>query len=85
LGAFFVALNRGKRSIAADITKPAGRDLLLRLARNADVFLENFRGGKIAALGLGESQIRAQNPRIIYASLSAYGARGPMPSPASTR
>ena len=76
-GAFFVAVNRGKRSIAADITKPAGRDLVLRLARNADVFLENFRGGKIAALGLDESRVRAENPRIIYASLSAYGTRGP--------
>lgn len=76
-GAFFVAVNRGKRSIAADITQPAGRDLVLRLARGADVFLENFRGGKIAALGLDETQVRAQNPRIIYASLSAYGSRGP--------
>jgi crotonobetainyl-CoA:carnitine CoA-transferase CaiB-like acyl-CoA transferase len=76
-GAFFIAVNRGKRSIAADITKPAGRELVLRLARSADVFLENFRGGKIAALGLDEPAVRAQNPRVIYASLSAYGARGP--------
>ena len=76
-GAFFVAVNRGKRSIAVDITKPAGRDLVLRLAAKADVFLENFRGGKIAALGLDETQIRAQNTNIIYASLSAYGPRGP--------
>lgn len=76
-GAFFVAINRGKRSIAVDITKPAGRDLVLRLASTADVFLENFRGGKIAALGLDEQVLRAQNPRIIYGSLTAYGARGP--------
>ena len=76
-GAYFVAVNRGKRSIAADITKPAGRDLALRLAQNADVFLENFRGGKIAALGLDEPRVREHNPNIIYASLSAYGTRGP--------
>jgi len=76
-GAFFVPINRGKRSLAADISKPAGRDVVLRLASNADVFIENFRGGKMASLGLDEAVLRAQNPRIIYASLSAYGTRGP--------
>ena len=76
-GAFFVPLNRGKRSIAVDIAKPAGRDLILRLAGTSDVFIENFRGGKMAALGLDEHAVRAQNPRIIYSSLSAYGGRGP--------
>jgi crotonobetainyl-CoA:carnitine CoA-transferase CaiB-like acyl-CoA transferase len=76
-GAFFVPINRGKRSIAADIGKPAGRDLVLRLARESDVFIENFRGGKMAALGLDEPAVRAVNPRIVYASLSAYGTRGP--------
>ncbi len=76
-GAYFVPINRGKRSITIDVTKPAGRDVVLRLARSADVFIENFRGGKAAALGLDEASIRAQKPDIIYASLSAYGARGP--------
>ncbi|HUA21364.1 MAG TPA: CoA transferase [Bryobacteraceae bacterium] len=76
-GAFFVPLNRGKRSIAIDVTKPAGRDIILRLASTCDVFVENFRGGKAAALGLDESAIRARKPDIIYASLTAYGARGP--------
>ncbi len=76
-GAYFVALNRGKRSIAIDITKPQGRHLVLKLATRCDVFLENFRGGKAAALGLDEPAIREANPDIIYASLSAYGARGP--------
>lgn len=76
-GAFFVPLNRGKRSITVDITKPAGRDLILRLARTSDVFIENFRAGKMEALGLDESAVRAQNPNIIYSSLSAYGSRGP--------
>ena len=76
-GAYFVVLNRGKRSIAVDITKPQGRDLVLKLASRCDVFLENFRGGKAAALGLDEAAVRAHKPDIIYASLSAYGPRGP--------
>jgi crotonobetainyl-CoA:carnitine CoA-transferase CaiB-like acyl-CoA transferase len=76
-GAFFVSLNRGKRSIAVDITKPAGREIVLRLAASCDVFMENFRGGKAAGLGLDEPVIRARKPDIVYASLTAYGPRGP--------
>ncbi|HTB20440.1 MAG TPA: CoA transferase [Bryobacteraceae bacterium] len=76
-GAYFVALNRGKRSIALDLAKPEGRAAVLRLASTCDVFLENFRGGKAAALGLDEAAIRARKPDIIYASLSAYGPSGP--------
>jgi crotonobetainyl-CoA:carnitine CoA-transferase CaiB-like acyl-CoA transferase len=76
-GAYFVALNRGKRSIALDIRKPAGREAVLRVAATADVFLENFRGGKAVQLGLDEASVRARKPDIIYASLSAYGAGGP--------
>jgi crotonobetainyl-CoA:carnitine CoA-transferase CaiB-like acyl-CoA transferase len=73
----FVPLNRGKRSLAVDITKPEGRDLILRLASTTDVLIENFRSGKMAALGLGEEVIRKQNPKIIYASLTAFGNQGP--------
>ncbi len=76
-GAYFVPINRGKRSIAIDITKPAGREIVFRLAEGSEVFIENFRGGKAAALGLDEAAIRARKPDIIYASLSAYGQRGP--------
>ena len=76
-GAYFVALNGGKRSLALDITQPAGRDAVLRLAAGCDVFLENFRGGKAVALGLDEPAVRARKPDIIYASISAYGPRGP--------
>jgi crotonobetainyl-CoA:carnitine CoA-transferase CaiB-like acyl-CoA transferase len=76
-GAYFVPINRGKRSIAIDITKPAGREIVFRLAESSEVFIENFRGGKAAALGLDEAAIRARKPDIIYASLSAYGQRGP--------
>ena len=76
-GAYFTALNRGKRSIALDIRQPAGREAVLRLASTCDVFLENFRGGKAAQFGLDETAVRARKPDIIYASLSAYGPSGP--------
>jgi len=76
-GAYFVPINRGKRSIALDIRKPAGREAVLRLAQTCDVFVENFRGGKAAKLGLDESVVRARKPDIVYASLSAYGPVGP--------
>jgi len=76
-GAYFTALNRGKRSIALDIRQPAGRETVLRIASTCDVFLENFRGGKAAQFGLDETAVRARRPEIIYASLSAYGPSGP--------
>jgi crotonobetainyl-CoA:carnitine CoA-transferase CaiB-like acyl-CoA transferase len=76
-GAYFTALNRGKRSIALDIRQAAGREAVLRIASTCDVFLENFRGGKAAQFGLDETAVRARKPEIIYASLSAYGPSGP--------
>jgi crotonobetainyl-CoA:carnitine CoA-transferase CaiB-like acyl-CoA transferase len=76
-GAMFVPLNRGKRSIAVNVTKPAGREVVLRLASTSDVFIENFRGGKAAQLGLDEPAIRSYAPNIIYASMSAFGKSGP--------
>jgi crotonobetainyl-CoA:carnitine CoA-transferase CaiB-like acyl-CoA transferase len=76
-GGYFSVLNRGKRSIALDIRRVTGREAVLRLAATCDVFLENFRGGKAAALGLDEPAVRARKPDIIYASLSAYGSKGP--------
>jgi len=76
-GAYFTALNRGKRSIALDIRQAAGREAVLRIASTCDVFLENFRGGKAAQFGLDETAVRARKSDIIYASLSAYGPSGP--------
>jgi crotonobetainyl-CoA:carnitine CoA-transferase CaiB-like acyl-CoA transferase len=77
LGAYFAAINRGKRSLALDLGAPEGRQIVLHLARESDVFIENFRGGKAESLGLGETAVRAENATIVYASLSAYGPRGP--------
>jgi crotonobetainyl-CoA:carnitine CoA-transferase CaiB-like acyl-CoA transferase len=75
--AYFIAINRGKRSVALDLSRPEGVATALRLASTCDVFIENFRGGKAEAMGLGESAIRGVRDGIVYASLSAFGPRGP--------
>jgi crotonobetainyl-CoA:carnitine CoA-transferase CaiB-like acyl-CoA transferase len=69
--------NRGKRSIGIDIATDAGRDVLLHLVRDADVFLTSFLPGVRAKLRITEADIRSVNPRIVYASGSGQGARGP--------
>lgn len=75
-GAYFLAINRGKKSVAIDLSCADGVGLALRLASRCDVFIENFRGGKAEAMGLGEAAVREANRNIIYASLSAFGSRG---------
>lgn len=74
----FLAQNAGKRSVAIDLKTEQGHALALELAAGADIFLENFRPGTAARLGLGEDAVRAVNPNVIYASLSAYGQDGPL-------
>lgn len=77
LNGYFENHNRGKRAIVIDVKRPEGRDLLLRLARGADVFTNNMRKGVLERLGLGYEDFRAVNPRIIYAVASGYGNEGP--------
>lgn len=74
---FFHALNRGKKSIAVDITTDQGREVILRLAADCDVVIENFRPGVMDRLGLGYEAIRAVNPRVVFAAASGYGPAGP--------
>jgi len=74
---FFAAANRNKRSVAIDVRKEAGKEIVLRLARRADVFVENFRPGVTDRLGLGEASLRKDNPRLIYCSITGYGFTGP--------
>ncbi len=76
-GAYLVAVNRGKRSLALDVSQPEGRDLILRLVKGCDVLVENFVGWKATKLGLDENAVRAARPDILYVSLSSYGSRGP--------
>ncbi len=76
--AYFLCVNRNKKSITVDLKSKEGVALLRRLAERADVLIENFRPGAMEQFGLGEKNLRATNPRLIYASLSGFGADGPM-------
>jgi crotonobetainyl-CoA:carnitine CoA-transferase CaiB-like acyl-CoA transferase len=74
---FFAGANRSKRSMALDVTKPAGREVVLRLARRADVVIENFRPGVMERLGFGAASLREDNPRLIYCGVTGFGQTGP--------
>ena len=76
--AYFLCVNRNKKSVTIDLKSTEGVALLRRLAERADVLIENFRPGTMERLNLGEKDLRAANPRLIYASLSGFGADGPM-------
>lgn len=71
-------VNRGKRSIVLDLKNPSGRDAFLRLAATADVVVESFRSGVLDRLGIGPDVLREVNPAIVVASISGYGATGPL-------
>ena len=75
-GAAFLAFNRSKRSIVIDLACAAGQQLAHQLAAASDVVVENFRPGVMDRLGLGPVELRAADPRLIYVSISAYGATG---------
>ncbi|MFV8317433.1 CoA transferase [Mycobacterium sp. 23] len=77
LATYFLPNNRGKKSVAVDLTDEAARQQILRLADTADVVLEGFRPGVMERLGLGPDELRARNPKLIYARLSAFGGNGP--------
>lgn len=76
----FNAVNRGKRSIVLDLGRPTGRDVFTRLARSADILIENYRPGVMKRLGLDYETLAVENPRLIYASISGYGQTGPSAS-----
>jgi len=73
----FLSLNRNKRSLAVDLKSPEGKALLLDMVRDADVFLQNYRPGVAARLGVDYETLSAINPRLIYVSMSGYGEDGP--------
>ncbi|HTY79276.1 MAG TPA: CoA transferase [Candidatus Bathyarchaeia archaeon] len=73
----FYGWNRGKRSIAVNLKDPAGRDILHRLVKTADVLLQNMRPGVDARLGMDSATLRKMNPRLIYCAMTAFGPDGP--------
>ena len=75
--AFFLAMNRGKRSVALHPRHPEARRWLVELVKSADVLLHNLRHGAMERMGLGESDVRETNPAIVYAVVSAFGTEGP--------
>lgn len=76
--AYFLCTNRNKKSLTADFKSADGIALVRKLAERADVLIENFRPGAMDRLGLGEKELHEKNPRLVYASLSGFGADGPM-------
>jgi len=75
--AYFMAANRGKKSITLDISKPAGQYIVKRLAQGADVLLENYKVGGLRQYGLDYASLAKLNPRLIYCSVTGFGQTGP--------
>jgi crotonobetainyl-CoA:carnitine CoA-transferase CaiB-like acyl-CoA transferase len=73
---YYLAINRNKRSVVLDLTDPHDRGLARELARRADVFVQNFKPGGLNRFGLDYASVSAENPRIIYASVSGFGTTG---------
>ena len=73
----FMMMNRNKRGLALNLKSPKGRALLLKMAKSADVLVENFRGGTMDKLGLGYETLKAENPGLIYCAITGYGRSGP--------
>jgi len=72
-GGYFASVNRNKKSIAIDLKKPEGRDLVLRLCDGADAVVENYRGGVMDRLGLSYETLHAHNPKLVYATIRGFG------------
>jgi crotonobetainyl-CoA:carnitine CoA-transferase CaiB-like acyl-CoA transferase len=74
---YYLAVNRGKRSITVSLDKPQGQRIVRELAMQADIVLENYKAGTLARYGLDEASLRALNPRLIYCSVTGFGQTGP--------
>src|SRR5579883_990635 len=75
--AYFVGVNRNKRSLTLDIAKPEGQEIALRLIARSDILVENFKVGALAKYGLGYEQLRKRFPALIYCSITGFGQTGP--------
>ena len=78
VAAYYLSVNRNKRSIRLDLKKPAGRAVLGRLIGRADILVENFRVGGFAGLGFDDDTLEGLNPRLIHLAISGYGTTGPL-------
>lgn len=78
VSATFLAANRNKRSVAVDLDRPEGVELIEKLVSGADVLVESFRPGSLERRGLGYEMLRSSNPRLVYCSVSAFGQDGPL-------
>ncbi len=77
MSATFHLNNRGKRSLALDLSKPRGLEILEKLVERSDVFIQNFRPGVAERMGFGWERLRERNPRLVYLSISGFGPAGP--------
>jgi formyl-CoA transferase len=78
ISAYFAGINRNKRNIALDLSKPEGRDVLLKLLEKADVLIENFKTGTMEKWGIGYDALSKEFPRLVHARVSGFGADGPL-------
>lgn len=76
--AYFIGINRNKRSVGLDLSKEEGREVLLKLLEDADVLIENFKPGSMESWGIGYRQLKERFPRLIYCKISGFGNEGPL-------
>jgi crotonobetainyl-CoA:carnitine CoA-transferase CaiB-like acyl-CoA transferase len=76
ISGYYAQQNAGKRNISIDLNVEGAREIALRLCDEADIIVENFRPGTLAAFGLGYDDVAARNPDVVYASISGYGQHG---------
>ena len=80
ISGYYSQQNAGKLNLSIDLNAPGAREVALRLCDTADVIVENFRPGALAAFGLDYESVSARNPGVVYASISGYGQHGPFRS-----
>lgn len=78
LGTMFVSYNKNKKSVEMDLSAPEGKAAIYEMAKRADVVIENFKSGSIDRLGLGYKKLKELNPKLVFISLSGFGASGPL-------
>ena len=76
--AYYLAANRGKQSVTVNISKPEGQEVIRRLVKESDVFIENYKVGDMARYGLSYDDLKQINPGLIYCSITGFGQTGPM-------